>query len=61
MATVRKICGWRELKTAERYILLAEVDEPGATEGLGFIPTDQGFMENAVEMYGFKVRGDNGK
>lgn len=60
-ATVMKICGWRELKTAERYIRLAGVDERGATEGLGFIPTDQGVMENVVEMYGFKGKGDNAK
>jgi hypothetical protein len=51
-----KICGWRDLKTAERYIRLAGVDERGATEGLGFIPTDQGIMENVVEMYNFKAR-----
>ncbi len=54
---VMKICGWRDLKTAERYIRLAGVDERGATEGLGFIPTDQGIMENVVEMYDFKAKG----
>ncbi len=57
--TVMKICGWRELKTAERYIRLAGVDERGATEGLGFIPTDQGVMENVVKMYDFKGRSQN--
>ena len=54
-ATVMKICGWRELKTAERYIRLAGIDERGATEGLGFIPTDQGVMEKVVNMYDFQA------
>ncbi len=55
-ATVMKICGWRELKTAERYIRLAGIDERGATEGLGFIPNEQGIMEKVVNMYDFKAR-----
>ena len=55
-ATVMKICGWRELKTAERYIRLAGVDERGATEGLGFIPTEQGVVEKVVSLYDFKAR-----
>ena len=55
-ATVMKICGWRELKTAERYIRLAGVDERGATEGLNFVPTDQGIMEKVVNMYDFRAR-----
>lgn len=59
-ATVMKICGWRELKTAERYIRLAGIDERGATEGLGFIPTEQGVMEKVVNLYDFQAsRGKN--
>lgn len=54
-ATVMKICGWKELKTMERYIRLAGIDERGATEGLGFIPSDQGVMENVVSMFDFRV------
>lgn len=55
-ATVMKICGWRELKTAERYIRLAGVDERGATEGLGFVPNEQGAMEKVVNLYDFRAR-----
>ena len=54
-ATVMKICGWRELKTAERYIRLAGINERGATEGLEFIPTEQGIMEKVVNMYDFRA------
>jgi integrase len=53
-ATIMKICGWKELKTMERYVRLAGIDERGATEGLGFIPTDQGIMENVVRMFEFR-------
>lgn len=49
-----KICGWKDLKTMERYIRLASVDERGATEGLEFVPTQQGIMENVVRMFEFR-------
>jgi len=52
--TVMKICGWKDLKTMERYIRLAGVDERGATEGLDFVPTQQGIMENVVRMFEFR-------
>ena len=52
--TVMKICGWKDLKTMERYIRLAGIDERGATEGLDFIPTHQGIMENVVRMFEFR-------
>lgn len=52
--TVMKICGWKDLKTMERYIRLAGIDERGATEGLSFLPTDQGIMENVVRMFEYK-------
>jgi integrase len=48
---VMKICGWRDLKTMQRYIRLAGVDEAGATEILRFIPTEEAVMEKVVSMY----------
>lgn len=57
--TVMKICGWRDLKTAERYIRLAGVDERGATEGLDFIPNDQGIMEKVVSLYDYREANKN--
>jgi len=35
---VQKICGWKDLKTMERYVRLAGVDERGATELKNGIP-----------------------
>ena len=47
-AVVMKICGWRDLKTMERYIRLAGVDTRGATEGLKFMPEERAAVENVV-------------
>ena len=58
-AKVMKICGWKDLKTAERYIRLAGVDERGATEGLDFIPNDQGIMEKVVSLYDYREANKN--
>lgn len=54
-----KICGWKDLKTAERYIRLAGVDERGATEGLDFIPNDQGVMDKVVNLYDYREANNN--
>jgi len=51
---VMKICGWRDLKTMQRYIRLAGIDESGATETLRFIPTEEAVMEKVVSIYGYK-------
>jgi hypothetical protein len=32
-----KICGWQDLKTMQRYIRMAGIDEQGATEGLNLL------------------------
>jgi integrase len=48
---VMKICGWRDLKTMQRYIRLAGIDEAGATEALRFIPTEAAVMEKVVNLY----------
>lgn len=38
---VMKICGWKDLKTMQRYIRMAGIDEQGATEGLNLLSTSQ--------------------
>lgn len=37
---IQKICGWRDLKTMQRYIRLAGIEIIGATEGLRVLPED---------------------
>ena len=39
-AKVMKICGWKELKTMERYIRLAGIEVRGVTDTLNFIAPD---------------------
>ena len=51
---VMKICGWKDMKTMQRYIRLAGIDESGATEKLSFIPTDQAVMEKVVNLFDYK-------
>jgi integrase len=51
---VMKICGWKDMKTMQRYIRLAGVDEGGATERLKFIPTNEAVMERVVSLFGYK-------
>ena len=41
-AVVMKVCGWRDLKTMERYVRLAGIDEKGATDGLDLLPSLDG-------------------
>jgi len=43
-----KIAGWKDMKTMQRYVWLAGIDEAGATESLSFIPTDPAVMEQFV-------------
>lgn len=51
---VMKICGWKDMKTMQRYIRLAGVDESGATERLKLITTDQGVMEKVVSLINYR-------
>ncbi len=51
---VMKICGWKDMKTMQRYVRLAGIDEGGATERLDFIPTDEAVMERVVTLYGIR-------
>ena len=53
---VMKICGWRDLKTMQRYIRMAGIDEAGATEVLRFIPTEEAVMEKVVSLYDHRKR-----
>lgn len=38
---VMKICGWKDLKTMQRYIRMAGVEEQGATEALNLLGADE--------------------
>lgn len=40
-AVVMKICGWRDLKTMQRYIRLAGIEVKGATDGLKLLPEEE--------------------
>ena len=48
---VMKICGWKDMKTMQRYIRFAGIDEAGATECLRFMPTEEAVMEKVVSLY----------
>lgn len=50
---VMKICGWKDMKTMQRYIRMAGIDEGGATEKLKFIPTDHAVMEKVVSLFNY--------
>ena len=53
-AQVMKICGWKDLKTMQRYLRLAAVDIKGATNNLRLLP-DKEVMGRVIEM----VRSSN--
>jgi integrase len=40
-AALMKICGWKNLKTMERYIRMAGIDEKGVTDSLEIMPKAQ--------------------
>jgi integrase len=53
---VMKICGWKDMKTMQRYIRLAGIDEGGATEVLRFIPTEEAVMEKVVDLFDYRKK-----
>ena len=53
---VMKIAGWKDMKTMQRYIRMAGIDEAGATESLRFIPTDEAVMEHVVNMIDYREK-----
>lgn len=57
-ARVMKICGWKDLKTMQRYIRLAGIEERGATEVLKVLPSDEALMGEVVNLFEFKAKHD---
>ena len=53
---VMKIGGWKDVKTMQRYIRMAGVDEAGATEGLKFLPSDDAVMGHVVNLFDFRQK-----
>ena len=49
-AIIMKICGWKDLKTMQRYIRLAGLEVNGATEALKVLPATD-VMENVVQLF----------
>ncbi len=45
-----KICGWKDLKTMQRYIRLAGIEIEGATEKLRILPPRE-VMGRVVELF----------
>lgn len=54
---VMKICGWRDLKTMERYVRLAGVDERGATDCLQVLASDAEAMGKIVHLFKPELAG----
>lgn len=50
-AVVMKICGWKDLKTMQRYVRLAGIEIEGATDGLKILPP-AAVMGRVVELFG---------
>ncbi|MEK7690587.1 MAG: site-specific integrase, partial [Bdellovibrionota bacterium] len=55
-ARVMKIAGWKDLKTMQRYVRLAGIDERGATQVLRVMPSDAAVMAEVVNLLGFRAR-----
>jgi len=49
-ARVMKICGWNDLKTMQKYIRLAGIDEKDATQGLRVLPNDMAAMKEVADL-----------
>ncbi len=47
---VMKICGWKDLKTMQRYVRLAGIEIEGATEKLKILPPKD-VMGRVVELF----------
>jgi integrase len=53
---VMKIGGWKDIKTMQRYVRMAGIDEAGATEGLKFLPSDEAVMGRVVNLFDFRTK-----
>ena len=51
-----KIAGWKDMKTMQRYVRMAGIDEAGATEILHFIPTEEAVMERVVSLVDHRTK-----
>lgn len=60
-ARVMKIAGWKDLKTMQRYIRLAGVEEKGATECLKVLASDVEVMGTVVSLLEFKAKQGSGQ
>lgn len=49
-AVIMKLCGWKDLKTMQRYIRLAGIEVKGATETLNILP-DTEVMGKVYELF----------
>ncbi len=49
-AVVMKICGWKDLKTMQRYIRLSGIEVKGATQGLKLLP-EREVMGRVIELF----------
>lgn len=49
-AVVMKICGWKDLKTMQRYIRLSGIEVKGATQGLKLLP-EREVMGRVVSLF----------
>jgi len=47
---VMKMCGWKDLKTMQRYIRLAGIEVKGATDGLKLLPEEK-MMGEVVNLF----------
>lgn len=47
---IQKICGWKDLKTMQRYIRIAGIEVDGATEALKLLP-DADFAAKVVDLF----------
>lgn len=55
---VMKIGGWKKSATMDIYLRLAGVDTKGATECLGFIPTEINFADNVISIFDRRTTND---
>jgi hypothetical protein len=46
-----KICGWKDLKTMQRYIRLAGIEVRGATNSIRILPEKEA-MGRVLELFG---------
>jgi integrase len=55
---VMKIGGWKKSSTMDIYLRLSGVDTKGATECLGFMPTELNFADNVISIFDRRSTND---